>query len=79
MLLTFFQKKSLNFTDLKNTVRPHPFLSLLDEGILNVTCIEHWDIRLSQPLLFLTCLLKSQKAVDAGEVLSYMISIFFMP
>ena len=30
---THFRKKTLKFPDLKNMVRPHPFLSLLDEGM----------------------------------------------
>ena len=28
-----FRKKTLDFSDLKNIARPHPFLSLLDEGM----------------------------------------------
>ena len=30
---THFRKKTLDFSDLKNIARPHPFLSLLNEGM----------------------------------------------
>ena len=45
------RKKILNFSVLKNTVRPHPFLSLLDEGMRsyfgqkNHNEWTHWTVR----------------------------------
>ena len=33
LLSTHFRKKTLDFSDLKNIARPHPFLSLLNEGM----------------------------------------------
>ena len=48
---TLLRKKILNFSVLKNTVRPHPILSLLDEGMRsyfgekNHNEWTHWTVR----------------------------------
>ena len=64
------RKKILNFSVLKNTVRPHPFLSLLDEGMRsyfgqkNHNEWTHWTVRGGGVQGFYTELqLKSKKKI----------------